>query len=446
MSAIREKSFRRERSDRSEATSRISTFFDENWKRARGHYLTYFLLVVFSINVFYRPFELFPALEGLNALVLPLAIVMLAVFVPLQFFHEGRLSVVTTELKCVAGLTVLAILTIPIAIDPPLAIETFRESLLKVALVFIVLVNILSTRKRLLGLSWMLIAAGWIYGYQTVQLYRSGVFNTEGYRVSLGGGMIGNPNEMALFMLMIIPLCMAVTLTAKSILIKILGVSSLFLLTVSMLLTQSRGGFLGLMSIAAVFVWRLGKKHRIRTIVITTVVAIGIMAFAPGNYGLRIASIFIPSLDPVGSSGERREALNRSLRSTFRKPLGVGIGNSRIFGYRNLETHNSFTQVSSELGLVGFGFFVVFLISPLKKLIRIERGTAAISSDRWYYFMSISLQGCIVAFMVSSFFASVAYHWYIYYPMAFAVGLRRLYHFELMDRQLDAEGDTRSIS
>jgi hypothetical protein len=32
--------------------------------------------------------------------------------------------------------------------------------------------------------------------------------------------------------------------------------------------------------------------------------------------------------------------------------------------------------------------------------------------------------------MISSFFGSVAYQWYIYYPIAFAVCLRRIYQNE----------------
>ena len=44
--------------------------------------------------------------------------------------------------------------------------------------------------------------------------------------------------------------------------------------------------------------------------------------------------------------------------------------------------------------------------------------------------MSIGLQASIVGYMVSSFFASVAYNWFIYYLIAYAVAFRRIYSLE----------------
>ncbi|MCV4626116.1 hypothetical protein OFC18_28980, partial [Escherichia coli] len=81
-----------------------------------------------------------------------------------------------------------------------------------------------------------------------------------------------------------------------------------------------------------------------------------------------MASIFIPSLDPDGSASERREALERSLIVTLRNPQGIGIGNSRLVGVRDHETHNAYTQVSSELGWLSFIFYALFLYLPLRRL------------------------------------------------------------------------------
>ena len=72
---------------------------------------------------------------------------------------------------------------------------------------------------------------------------------------------------------------------------------------------------------------------------------------APGNYGLRMISIFVPGLDAVGFERPApRVTYQRSLLVTARNPWGIGIGNFPIVGVHNLQTHNAFTQVSSELG------------------------------------------------------------------------------------------------
>jgi O-antigen ligase len=151
---------------------------------------------------------------------------------------------------------------------------------------------------------------------------------------------------------------------------------------------------------------------------------------APGNYGLRMLSIFIPGLDPVGSSDQRRALLERSLIVTARNPWGIGIGNFEIVGVRNLQTHNAFTQVSSELGILGLAAYLIFIISPFRKLSAIERTLFDEGTADWFYYVAIGLQASIVGYLVSSFFASVAYNWFIYYLIAYAVAFRRIYSLE----------------
>ena len=154
------------------------------------------------------------------------------------------------------------------------------------------------------------------------------------------------------------------------------------------------------------------------------------MIAAPGNYGLRMLSIFIPGLDPVGSSNQRRELLDRSLLVTARNPWGIGIGNFPIVGIHDHQTHPAYTQVSSEIGILGLAAYLVFIISPLRKLSAIERTLFAQDRLDWFYYLSIGLQASIVGYMVSSFFASVAYNWFIYYGIAYAVAFRRIYSTE----------------
>ena len=50
-------------------------------------------------------------------------------------------------------------------------------------------------------------------------------------------------------------------------------------------------------------------------------------------------------------------------------------------------------------------------------------------NSRFYYF-AIGIQASLVGYMVSSFFAAVAYQWYIYYLVAYAICLRRLYYLQ----------------
>jgi O-antigen ligase len=155
-----------------------------------------------------------------------------------------------------------------------------------------------------------------------------------------------------------------------------------------------------------------------------------LMILAPGGFGLRVLSIFIPGLDPVGSSDQRRELLERSIIVSIRNPWGIGIGNFPIVGIQNLVSHNAYTQVSAELGVLGLIAYLIFILSPFRKLGAIERTLFDKNEYDWFYYLSVGLQASIVAYLVSSFFASIAYNWFIYYLIAYAVAFRRVYQLE----------------
>jgi len=405
---------------------------NDRWLVRNGHLVTYIGLYLFSILVLFRPYELIPALGFLSATAYYFALATIAIFIPSQLATEGNLTTLSTEVKAILALTLIAIVTIPIAKSPAVAWDTFNEPYVKAVIIFIVLVNVVRTRKRLMAMMWLSLGIGVYLSYSALDLYLSGKFNVEEYRVSVEHvkGMFGNPNEMALHFVMMTPLAITLCLAAKNKLMRCIYLVIAVLFVAANMVTYSRGGFLGLLFSSIVLVWKLGRKSRAK-VTITSVVVGGIAILAaPGNYGLRVLSIFIPGLDGVGSSDQRRELLERSLLVTARNPWGIGIGNFQIVGIHNHHTHNAFTQVSSELGILGLIAYLVFIISPFRKLRAIERTLFDADDLNWFYYLSIGLQVSLVGYMVSSFFASVAYNWFVYYLIAYAVAFRRIYSIE----------------
>ena len=82
--------------------------------------------------------------------------------------------------------------------------------------------------------------------------------------------------------------------------------------------------------------------------------------------------------------------------------------------------------------------YIIFLVHPLRKLRMIERELFERNEPSRFYYLAIGLQGSLIAYMVASFFAAVAYQWYIYYLVAYAIALRRLYYLEETARLTDA--------
>jgi putative inorganic carbon (hco3(-)) transporter len=403
----------------------------DNWLARNGHTLSYIGLYLFSLLVLFRPYELVGSLSFLASTAFYFALLTLLIYIPTQFATEGNLTVLSTEVKAILALTLLALLTIPIAKDPPTAWATFNDTFIKAVLMFIVMVNVLRNRRRLMGLMWLSLSMALILSYQALDLFMKGEFKAEGYRVDVEiGGMFGNPNDLALHLVTMIPLAVCLGIASKSKIMRLVYLAMAVLFVSANFVTYSRGGFLGLIASSAVLVWKLGRKSRLNVSVISIVIGILVIILAPGNYGVRILSIFGLAPDPVGSSDQRRELLERSILVTLRNPWGIGIGNFPIVGVHNLVTHNAFTQVSSEIGVLGLVAYVIFMISPFRKLGAIERTLFADGEHNWFYYLSIGLQASIVGYLVSSFFVAVAYNWFIYYLIAYAVAFRRIYQIE----------------
>jgi hypothetical protein len=49
------------------------------------------------------------------------------------------------------------------------------------------------------------------------------------------------------------------------------------------------------------------------------------------------------------------------------------------------------------------------------------------------------MQGVLFAYIVCSFFGSIQYQWFLYYPVAYAIVLRRIYGAEQVDSVTAAE-------
>lgn len=411
----------------------------DRWLVRNGHTVTFVGLYLFSILVLYRPYELVPALGFLASTAFYFALATLVVYLPSQFASEGNVTILSTDVKAILAMTFIALITIPIAKDPGTAWDTFNEPFIKAVVMFIVMVNVIRTRRRLLQMMWVSISVGIYLSWTSIGMYLDGKFTVDSYRVGVEvGGLFGNTNDMALHFVMMTPLVIALGIGTSSKIWKIVYFASAALFVGANMVTFSRGGFIGLMAVAVVLAWKLGRKHRLNVTVASIVVGGLVMVAAPGNYGLRMLSIFVPGLDN-GSSDQRRELLERSLLVTARNPWGIGIGNFPIVGIHDHQTHNAFTQVSSELGILGLVAYMVFIISPFRKLRAIERTLFTSQDHAWFYYLSIGLQASIVGYLVSSFFASVAYNWFIYYLLAYAVAFRRIYAVETGALE-DAEG------
>jgi O-antigen ligase len=393
----------------------------------RGHAFSYAGLFLFTLVLYFRPYELIPALSGLTSIAYWLAVLTLLVFLPSQLVSEGNLTARPREVNLVLLLCLAALISIPFAINPGEAWDTFNYPFIRAVTMFIVIVNVVNTPLRLKGLMWLGLAVGTLLSVSAINDYRVGRLALEDARVAgLVGGMFGNPNDLALHLVMMIPLAVGLLLSTRNLLAKPLYALCALVMVGGVTASFSRGGFLGLLGGCAVLAWKLGRRNRFLMIILIGAFVVALVALAPGEYTSRLGTI--GSVNADASSSSRKDLLIRSIMVAITNPVfGVGIGNFHIVSIRELVSHNSYTQVASEMGMAAMVIYIMFLVVPLRRLRAIEQATFATRKGSRIYYLSVALQASLVAFMVSSFFGSVAYQFYLYYLIGYAVALRRIY-------------------
>lgn len=410
-------------------SSEVHSKWSEIWIVKRGHALSYIGIFLFTFVLYFRPYELIPALSAFSSMAMVLALMTLAVFVPSQVALEGNLTARPREVNLLLLLSFTALLSIPMAINPGEAFATFNDTYVKAVMMFIVMVNVVRSEWRLKGLIWLSLGVGCFLSLNALDNYRAGNFTVEGYRVEGDiGGMFGNPNDMALHLVTMVPLAIALLVATRSISTKLFYGACAALMVAGTVVTFSRGGFLGLLAGSFVLAWKIGRQKRLTVMMVSLIVMALFLLLAPGNYGGRLLTLFDSNLDPVGSSSARQELLKRSIIVALRYPLfGVGMGNFHIKSIQEQVSHNAYTQVASEMGMTALALYTMFIVTPLKRLWQIERETINNRSLANYHYLTIGVQASLVAYMVGSFFASVAYQWYVYYLVAYAICIRRIY-------------------
>ena len=268
---------------------------------------------------------------------------------------------------------------------------------------------------------------------QAMNDYRLGLMTVEGYRAAgRGTGIFGNTNDMALHLATMLPISVAFFFGSRNVLTKIIHASCAAVMIFGIVLSYSRGAFLGVLVVFVFFAVKIGRRSKFEIAALLVAAAAAMIVLAPTGYGDRLLSIFMPGLDPNGSADSRRGELFRSIYVALRHPLlGIGMGNYQPnMSYKGLVTHNSYTQVASEMGMIALVLYTTFIVAPLRKLAVIARQTFIAREHSQFYYLALGLQASLLVFMISSFFLSVAYGWNVYYLVGYAVCFRRMYESE----------------
>lgn len=410
-------------------------------------------LMCFTALLFFRPQD---ELRVLN----PLHLAELSAIMALIALVVGRLgrglpiTRMTPELVGVVALGSVIILTAPFSIWIGGAVGTFTDLFVKVLLIFVLMVNTLLTPKRVEQFAWLIVLASGYIAFRAVFDYVRGVNLIESGRVrGAVGGIFGNPNDLALNMVAVMPIALSFVFRRISTFRRTLAAGCAFLMFLAIVASQSRSGTLGLAA-ATVVLAMLMLKRRPGLIAAGVVLVILSLPMLPSSYWERMASITDETKDETASRQARSTLMRESYNTFLEHPLtGVGAGQfknykpeGRVEAWR--ESHNSILQVASELGILGLGVYGFLMVRGAYVPIQVRRmlkrteaqpakGDASGAPDlltpadrEMLTLHATAMSAAFAGWFVCSLFASVAYHWTFYYILALAMAPREY----LMDR------------
>jgi len=393
-----------------------------------GRYeIAYRGLILFTILLYLRPNELLPI--GTFPLVKILTIGTLAIFFLDKLGQGGPLSVMPRPFKHLLVINALAIVSIPIGLDPAASFSAFTDSFLKILLIFLLMINVVTSFRRLRFIIEITVFSAAIVGAMTLADFAQGRNLVEYYRAGGAlGGIFANPNDLALSMNMLISFAIYLGLTRPNPMMRFMYFVSAMVLGATSVVTYSRAGFLSMAIGGAFFLFKIRRRYP-AALAVGVVAALGLLASSPG----RIFTIFGGdggNGTAADSASARWDLIKRSFEAAGFNPLrwlfGVGLDNFHIVSNKELVNHNAYLQVFNEIGLPALCFYVLFLASVVAISARIVKRYQRARGYRQVWLMAVAIQTSLIVYLIGSFFASVAYLWYVYYPAAFAVCLQQL--------------------
>jgi putative inorganic carbon (hco3(-)) transporter len=295
----------------------------------------------------------------------------------------------------------------------------------KIVLIVLVMVMAVNTAPRLRQL--LFVQAASVAAISAVAVWKGR--ELTGRLEGVLNGNYSNSNDLAVSIVISLPLCLALLFLTKKPIWKAAWALAIVIMAYATLLTGSRAGFISLAIAASVCLWEFAVRgRRPYLFALAAVLGVVLLVSSASMLGERLKETFSAD-DPssstaYASSQQRAQLLWRSIELTAKHPLfGVGPGNFTIISGSWHVTHNSYTQISSEGGIPALIFYVAILGYGFKNLKRIRQFS---SRNREVKLWAGALRASLAGFVVGSFFASYAYQFFPYFLVIYTTVLLRI--------------------
>lgn len=343
------------------------------------------------------------------------------------------------------GFTIWAAVILPMSVWSGGSFAVLKDLWLKTVVVFYMIGAVLLTRRDCRTMFYTIAAAT-----ATIVVLSFKFANMSSGRLAFGyGGTLANPNDFAAYLLVGAPFCVYAFMRA-GIVMRVFWTGILLLLMMQFMRTGSRGGIVALAIISLYLFWKSSMMLKGVMMVCVMAALAAAPVILPRSVIDRYATLLGSEGEPEdadsrqgefaeASTQSRSQLLRISLKLTATKPVfGVGIGmfsvgaaeSMKAEGKRGVyqQTHNLFTQVSSETGIPGFLLYMAAVWYAVGSL-RFVRRHASVNPDLAR--MAFCLHASWILFLSTGMFSSVAYHLQAAVLLGFSYALKNVLTSEM---------------
>lgn len=396
--------------------------------------MAFFFFLVFTVVVYLRPQDLFPALHKIHLAKLSAGLSVLAFLLGWLRKPEQPL-IKNLELRLMMLFGVFIVASVPFSLWKGGSVKFIQEVVVNLYIIFVIMMFVLDSPRRIRRFLFLFLACGgFLVLFAMYERITGGGTLVKGGRIMTTiGGMVNDPNDRALLFVMMLPLALFMGLQARSLVGKLYYMVLSILFVVGDLETLSRGGMLGLVAVAVAFACKIFRDRKGLVFLLGVLVFVSLF-FVPGSVWYRASSIFDSTKDEAGTVAARKTIFTAGLKIYAQNPVfGVGVVNFTVaegesHGNRGKynAAHNTLIQVAAELGTFGLLTFLGFYWVSFKNARRIQRVFTDYELDPSMVDLARGLEVALVGFFVCSFFLSQAYNWNFYYLLGLSAALRRV--------------------
>lgn len=347
--------------------------FQQTRTRKNTYTLPVICLLVFIVLTYFPLIYKYLPILGQLRLVLVSGIVMLIAYLLNQSHYKNvgiYKSPVVLSWFCLLGIMLLGLV---FSLDRGQTLNMIMLNM-KYFIVFLVMIKIIDNAQRLNTVIKVFVLCG--VGMAMSSIYNYVTDNTEyllgGQRVlAIDVGLFGDPNDLALFLNATLPFALYLLIKNKKKLIPLVGVLTII---VGIMLTYSRGGFLGLCVTGMAFYFFFASKQK-KYLVLLMLLGVVFWSFSPAGYKERLGTITDVKTDTeTGMTGTRLDAWRIVVAHSTNWLLGSGAGTSVYLAGESMgdwhALHNSFLQVFVEMGAFALFFYINLFVKPYRQLRR----------------------------------------------------------------------------